>query len=123
MADVFIRVNVNRGMSSSSQVAGNIHMIRRSHLSNKVTEDTEFFGKQNGKLFMIANTTKYDVVHEEEKKSEDKKQEGDLESSTPSVVLQKQHHHHHSAGVALITLDEDDPEFDEDEDPDADLDL
>src|SRR3546814_18260456 len=101
--------------------SGSTHMIRRSHLSGKVTEETEFFGKQHDKLVILGAATARTEMAGAEQKEESKAAETDYGAVAIEPVIK--HTSKPTQAAALITLDEDDPEFDSDEDPDADLDL
>ena len=109
MVDAVVTVVPNDGATISSEIAAELHIVRRSQSSTKITEDIEMFEWRDARLQPRLQVRLNDSAM-------DAKSTTEHENTNEVKVFQKPH-------SRLITFESTDPEFDDDDDPDADLDL
>jgi hypothetical protein len=108
MVDAVVTIIPNDGSSLSLEVAAEVHIVRRSQSSTKISEDIEMLEWRDSRLQPRLSVRVVDAPVEETSVVD--------ATSNEVKVFNKSH-------SRLITFESTDPEFDDDDDPDADLDL
>jgi hypothetical protein len=116
MMDAVVTIVPNDGSSMSSEVAAELHIVRRSQNSTKIAEDIEMLEWKDNVLQPRLSVSQKIVEIEHESSQNNNSTNNNDSSNNEYKVFPKAH-------SRLITFESTDPEFDEDDDPDADLDL
>jgi hypothetical protein len=133
-----VRVLPNDGIMFSPMIAAEVHTIRRSEGSNKMSEALELFiwssiTERTLTPFvmltpLISNTSAVKDKNLSQIQSNNDNSKVDDSAPTKSTITSTANNNNSilppkMSQSRLITYDRTDPEFDEDDDPDADLDL